>query len=293
MTSKRLWWLLPLACLAACSNGANHEKRYSSPTALADTTEVMPLDAPERKIIRSADFNCKVANVLTTVNGLEQIVHSAGGIIEESKMENTTDAAGKVYYKPDSLKQYHTYTTTATLTLRIPVAKLDSVVHSIPAMVMFIDSRTLRQSDVTADYTGNQLREGTGTKIYTAAKAVKLAKKAEDLVAVQQYEDENAARMIDNKVAHMQLLDQVSYSTLTIALYQAPQVYVQVVANPDYVTAIPFTLRLSQSLHNGWDILQDISIELLSIWPLWLIVTGIIVWYKKRRHRPIAKPATA
>ena len=53
MTTKQLWWLLPLACLAACSNGAKHEykaKTDSAATAatITDSTQALPLNSPER-----------------------------------------------------------------------------------------------------------------------------------------------------------------------------------------------------------------------------------------------------
>lgn len=286
MSTKKLWWLLPLACLAACSDGSKHtEYSRNSATETAADSVAMPLDAPERKIVRTADFRCEVANVLTAVNGLEHAVTSAGGIVQESRVENNTDMAKEVYYKSDSLKKIQTYTTTAMLTLRVPVAALDSVVHSIPAMVSFIDSRTLKQSDVTADYTANKLKIETGTKVYTPAKAVKLAKKAEDLVAVQQYEDDNAAQYINRKVEQMRLLDEVNYATLTIALSQPPQVHVQVVANPDYITAVPFFTQLGEAVREGSQLLQGLFVGLVTIWPLLIIAAALIYFFRLRRRK--------
>ena len=288
MSTKKLWWLLPLACLAACSNGANHEQndRQNAESVTTDSV-AMPLNSPERKIIHTADFRCEVANVLTAVDTLERAVTSAGGVVQESRVENNTDMAKEVYYKSDSLKKMHTYTTTAMLTLRVPVAALDSVVHSIPAMVSFIDSRTLKQSDVTADYTANKLQIETGTKVYTAEKATKLAKKAEDLVAVQQYEDENTAQYINRKIEHMRLLDEVNYATLTIALAQPPQVYVQVVSNPDFITAVPFTTQLGEAVREGVTMLEGLFVGLVTIWPF--ILLGLVTWagykYFVKRYR--------
>ncbi len=295
MSTKKLWWLLPLACLAACSNGANHENanRQSVEKAMADSTAI-PLNSSERKIIRTADFKCEVANVMTAVNALERMVTDAGGAVEESKVENTAGNEGEAYYKVDSLKKYHTYTTTATLTLRVPVAVLDSVIRNVPAMVNFIDARTLKESDVTADYTANRLKAETGTKVYSAEKAVKLAKKAEDLVAIQQYEDENVTQLINRKLENMRLLDEVNYATLTIALSQPPQVFVQIIADPAYVASVPFTTQLGEALRSGGNLLGDLFVGLISVWPLLVIGSFFLIYYLRfKRRKGEGVPAVA
>ena len=182
MSVKKLWWLLPLACLGACANGGNHEKYASvsdsAATSLADTSvEAIALSAPERKIIRTADFRCRVQNVFTAVTGLEALVKSAGGIVQDSRMMNNTGEVSSVNYKPDSLKSVQTYTTTAVLTLKVPSARIDSVIQHIPEMATFIESRTITQNDITTRYLGNQLKTSIGTKVYTPEKGVQLAKK--------------------------------------------------------------------------------------------------------------------
>lgn len=288
MNTKQLWWLLPLACLGACSNGANHESYATSDSTAAASIPATSasITSPDRKIIRTADLTCKVNNVVAAVDSLERRVTALGGIVEESNIANTTGNVSSVYYTPDSLKELHTYTATATLTLRVPVAMLDSVVHSIPSLVTFIDSRRLKQTDVTGVVMANEALLKTGNKVYSAKQAVKLARKSDDLVKVQEYEDQNTIQQVNRKVENMQLMDEVNYSTLTIVLSQPQQVYAQVVVNPDYVVRMPLGLRLKQAAAEGLDTIGSLFVGMVALMPfLILLGSAFFLFLRLRKSR--------
>ena len=288
MNTKQLWWLLPLACLGACSNGANHESYATSDSTAAASIPATSasITSPDRKIIRTADLTCKVNNVVAAVDSLERRVTALGGIVEESNIANTTGNVSSVYYTPDSLKELHTYTTTATLTLRVPVAMLDSVVHSIPSLVTFIDSRRLKQTDVTGVVMANEALLKTGNKVYSAKQAVKLARKSDDLVKVQEYEDQNIIQQVNRKVENMQLMDEVNYSTLTIVLSQPQQVYAQVVVNPEYVARVPLGLRLKQVVAEGLDTIGSLFVGMVALMPfLILLGSAFFLFLRLRKSR--------
>lgn len=290
MNTKQLWWLLPLACLAACSNGANHAEH--APTDSAAAAAITPTSAsitsPDRKIIRTADLTCKVANVVTAVDCLERRVTALGGIVEESNIANANGGVTSVYYTPDSLKELHTYTTTGTLTLRVPVAMLDSVVRSIPPLVTFIDSRNLKQTDVTGVIMGNDALLKTGNKVYSAQQAVKLARKSEDLVKVQEYEDQNTIQQVNRKLENMQLMDEVNYATLTVALTQPQRVYTQVVVNPDYAAKVSLGLRLKQALADGLEAVGALFVGIVAMLPFLIILGAVLfVYLRWRKAQPV------
>ncbi len=295
MTTKQLWWLLPLACLAACNNGANHTEYVKgtppdsavSAAAITDTTQALPLNSPDRKYIRTADLTCKVSSVMNTVSTLERTVTSLGGMVQESKVYNTSGEVKTIYYKPDSLKEVHTYNTAASLTLKVPASLLDSVVRSIPAITTFIDSRTLAQTDVTARYAGNQELIKTNTKAYAKEKAVALSKKPDDLIKVQEYEDDNLRQYVERKIQQAEMTDDVSYATITIALSQPQQVYTQVVVDPDYAARVPFGARMLHALSASIDMLGSLLVGLVEFLPvlLFLALLGLVV-KKLYRRRP-------
>lgn len=291
-----VWWLIPLFALSACAGG-NKESYTSAPASAsgavpaADSGAVpdagMPINSPKRKIIHRADFVCKVQNVFTATTRLEQLVKSLGGVVQESHIANYDDDTRTTYYTADSLRQTKTFTTTATITLRVPSGYMDSVVNSIPGMISFLDSRTLKQSDVTYDYMANELKNRIGNS-NTTTRAMQLAKKSKDPIDVQEYDDDRQEQQINRRIENMHLLDDVHYATLTLALSQPQQVYVQTIINPDYFTKPPFSLQCKAALSCGWNIIKAFTVWLLTIWPLVLVaIAGIFIWRKMWR-RPLA-----
>ena len=298
MSAKKLLLLLPVLSLMACANG-DRGTRYA---ATADSTSVQSEEGstspavpaantsaiiPGHKIIRTADLQCKVPNVFNATTRLEQLVRSVGGIVQESQLSNRNTEIKTAYYKPDSLKQLQTYTTTSFITLRVPYMYLDSVVNAIPAMANFIDSRTLKQSDVTYQYLANELKNQSGDNTQTTAQALHLAKKSREPIEVQQYNDSRQEEKIGRKIENMQLMDSVSYATITVAFSQPGQVYTQIIVNAAYVTATPFMLQCKAALNNGWDIVKAIAVAFLTIWPLLLVAALALLAYKIVVRRPL------
>ncbi len=292
--SKKLW-LIPLLCLAACSGGEyKNAESYSAgaPAAASagrsDTlpeAKSLPLNSSSRKVIHTVDFNCKVENVFVAVNKLENLVKSTGGIVQESHIGNRENDSRVIYYKPDSLRKMVVYTTTATLTLRIPAAVLDSVINVIPSLSCFIDSRTIKQSDVTWKYLANELKNNTGNTNTTTKKALALARKSKEPIEVQKFEDEKEEQKTDRKIENLNLLDDVNYPTLTVVFTQPEQVFVQTIVNASVLTSEPFSSRFKVALSNGWDGIGVCLVGLVNIWPLWLLIIPIIFIIRRFKHR--------
>ncbi len=298
MSPKKLFWILPALALAACSNGSmDKETAKSNAPAPAETaasdsttsyTRNIPLNAPQRKVIHTADFHCKVQNVFAATTHLEQLVRSVGGIVQESTIDNSGSTVNTAYYKPDSLHQTQTYTTTALLTLRVPSLYVDSVINAIPGMVSFIDSRKLKQNDVTWLYLANELKSQVGDTKGASEQALKLAKKSKEPIEVEEYEDEKKEQKIDRKIGNLQMMDEVSFATITVAFSQPEQVYMQTIVNPEHFTQTPFALQCTVALNNGWDVVRAVAAALINLWPLELLV--IAVWVVYRRMTPRRVP---
>ena len=302
MHSKKLLWLVPLFAMAACGNGRRNTEDYAdkSVTVRADSTEAAagkmppagnataapPLNSPDRKIKRTADFHCKVQNVFNSTTRLEQLVKASGGAVLESQIQNSNSEIKTSYYKPDSLKQTQTYTTTALLTLKVPAQYLDTIINAIPGLTNFIDSRTLRQSDITYQYLANELKNNADET--NAASAMKLAKKSKDALEVQRYDADRQDEHISRKIENLQIMDDVTYATVTVAFSQPEQVFVQTIVNPGYITRVSFTMRSEAALREGADMISEIFVGLVSIWPLLLLTIAGWIVYRKMRQRKLA-----
>ena len=292
MSSKKLLWLLPLCMLAACSQGGRPEndKSVSAATESAKTDSVNvssvapPINSPDRKIIHTADFHCMVKDVFTATTKLEQMVKLFGGIVQESHMDNSGYDTRTSYYTTDSLRETRIYTTTSFLTLRVPAANLDSVVNAIPALTTFIDSRTLRQSDVTYQYLANVLKNHGDNNLATD-RALQLARKSHEPIEVEEYEDRKRDQNTSRKIENLNLADNVAYATLTVAFSQPQQVFVQTIVNPQYSAGTPFSVQCQAAVANGSAAVRAFAVFLITIWPLLLLllIAGII--FRKLRNK--------
>ncbi len=302
MLTKKLLWLMPLLVLASCgqSGSGNFESATNKSATEAnnsDTSAIVaataPINSPERKVIHTADFNCQVKDVFVATTVLENLVKSVGGIVQESHIDNSACEKQTSYYTADSLRETATYTTTSRLTLRVPVFFLDSVVNAIPRLSSFIDSRTLKQNDVTYQYLANVLKNQVGTNNNAVTKAMNLAKKSHEPIQVQNYDDSKQEQKIDRKIENMNLSENVAYATLTVAFSQPEQVYIHTIVNASHIAQTPLLLQCKSALNTGWELLMAFFVFMIKIWPLLIFGLIAVVIYKKVFHRrlPIKKMA--
>jgi hypothetical protein len=203
------------------------------------------------------------------------------GIIVESTLQNEFGVSKEIPYSADSLKRIQLYSPTANLTLRVPAAKLDSVVQSLTAMASFIDYRTLKSQDKTLDYLSNALKNNEQGNVEETKPAPVNKKTPLDVIA---YEDRKKENIIDRKIINMAILDDVNYATFSVQLFQPQLADVQVVVNPDRVIRAGFGTELLTALRNGADIFKNVLLFFLQLWPFLLLTAAGWFGYKKRNY---------
>ena len=269
--------IIPALILVACSPSST----YHEATATADSTtfsnEITSLNSPSRKRVRTADVRCRVSNVFNATSALERVVNSIDGVIVESTIQNDFGVSKEIPYSVDSLKRIQLYTPTASLTLRVPAAKLDSVVGSLTAMASFIDYRTLKSQDKTLDYLSNALKNNEQGNVEAPPAPVK-KKTPLDVVA---YEDRKKENIIDRKIVNLAILDDVNYATFTVQLFQPQLADVQVIVNPESATRAGFWTEFITALRSGAEIFKNVFLFLLQLWPFLLLAA--LIWFGVKR----------
>ncbi|XZF14147.1 DUF4349 domain-containing protein [Chitinophagaceae bacterium MMS25-I14] len=255
----------------------------------ADSVATLPvadINSPLRKVIRTADIRCRVKDVYVATEQLEREVTAMGGQVSESSLENVQSEMKELPYKADSLKQVRSYTTVAYMTLRVPSKQLDSVLHTMPQLADFLESRHLKLEDVTYGYQANELKNQSVNRVDAA---MGKAKKTEEVLSAANYESGQREAAIDRKMENLETLDQVNYSTLKVALFQPQKVEVLVVSDPQSYMKAGMGNRLMLALRTGREILEDIVVGLVTIWPLYIIALLGIGGYRliKRRWSPV------
>jgi hypothetical protein len=270
--------IIPALTLFACSPSSTFHEETATADSTTFSNEITKLNSPSRKRVRTADVRCRVNNVFSATSALEHVVTSMDGVIVESTMQNDFGVSKEIPYSADSLKRIQLYSPTANLTLRVPAAKLDSVVESLTAMASFIDYRTLKSQDKTLDYLSNALKNNEQGNVEETAPAPVNKKTPLDVIA---YEDRKKENIIDRKIVNMAILDDVNYATFSVQLFQSQIADVQVIVNPDRVTRAGFGTELLNALRNGVDIFKNVLLFFLQLWPFLLLLAGGWFGYKK------------
>ena len=202
-----------------------------------------------------------------------------GGVVQESNMQNNYPETKSMNYKPDSLRQIRVYTSSANLVLKVPYQHLDSVIHALPGMVLFIDSRVLSQNDVTYGYLAHKLKQENADRSVARVNKIQV-KNGKYALDIQQYADNKDDEKVDHEIENLKMMDNVMYATVTVYLVQPEKVFTQVVVNPDFFLQVSFGEELKNGLRNGWDALTAFVIVLFNIWPLFIFTTVCIFIYR-------------
>ncbi|HEY0274438.1 MAG TPA: DUF4349 domain-containing protein [Chitinophaga sp.] len=286
---------LLLLALASCGN---HSGRYTpednSPAAaagsLADSASVaassttayaeLPLNSPERKMVRTANIRARVNDLQDVTSRLETLVTGLHGIVAESNLQNEVVREDEYAYRPDSLRKVQVYVPTAHLLLRVPVQYMDSVVHCIGQMAAFTSTRVLKQEDVTLQWLSNQM------KISAAEKSLSQPVTGDakrHTVNVMSYTDNKQEQTINRKVNNMEMNDLAAYATIGVELFQGQLADVQVVVNPETATRARLSTAIGIALRRGAVSLREVLLLLLSCWPFLLIGMGGWLVFRRRR----------
>ncbi|NIG56042.1 hypothetical protein [Chitinophaga sp. Cy-1792] len=287
-------WVLPALTLAACSAGPSHhsataeaaaEEKISANTvtAAADSVafqnNIASLNSASRKRVRSADIQCRVNSVFDAVSTIERATRSVEGVIVSSNQYSQSRNDSYLPYTTDSVRQVRVYTTAADIQLKVPVASLDSVVHVITGLATFIDHRTLKDEDKTLDYLSNSLRNNVAASTVTADKKT-------SSVDAATYNDDKKVEKIDRQIRNLAIIDDVNNATISIALVQPDKADVQIVVNPDAVSRAGFGTELKMSVINGTEMLRNIFLFLVGIWPL--VILGVLGYFTFRKIKKAA-----
>lgn len=274
MRSSSIYWVaIPMVTLFACGQ-ARYNEAKDEIAAAADTTNLL---SPSRKRIKTADIHCRVQDVTAATIKLERLVTSLDGIVVESVLRNNAQEQHEYSYSADSIKRVQLYTPVSTLTLRVPVAHLDSVFNTITAMAAYIDQRSLRDDDVTLQYLSNELKNEAAVKDERETTHTKKDSELE----VRQYNEAKKTASIEREIANMAIVENVAYSTITVQLFQPQVADVQIALNPASVTRAGFGTETATAFRTGVNVIRSIFIFFLQLWPLWII--AILLWFGYKR----------
>jgi len=273
------------ADMAAPAEESISENPTHSPETYISSSAAMenPNDTT-RRMIRTADIKFKVSDVINTTYNIENIVVKHNGFVEDTRLTSQINYTKETSIKEDSILKTTYYTVVNTLVLRVPSAQLDSTLKEIAQFVQFMDYRNISAKDVTLDLLSKRLEQNRLAR-YDSRMTNAIDSKGRRLDDVSNAEDNllrKQAQADEAKLANLQILDQIKFSTITLSLYQNQSIKYEVIAKEKTVKSYstPLGTRFIDALKDGWAILVEIFLFIINVWPIILI--GILVFWGVR-----------
>jgi len=221
----------------------------------------------DKKIIKTANLNLEVKDYNIYNTSLREKLKQFGGYIAQEEQSQSE-------YKIENI-----------ITIKTPVDQFDDAVNSISSNVKELNEKKITSEDVTTEVIDTRSRLEAKKQVRLRyLDLLKQAKNMEEILSVQS-EINGIQEQIESAAGRMEYLQHSSsFSTIHLTFYQ---VLNGAAIDSDKPT---FSTRITNAFRFGWNWVGELSIGVISIWPLLLAVVGIIILYK-RSNRPKPKQA--
>ena len=237
-----------------------------------------------RAFVRTADLSFKVKDVKLATFDIERIVSEHNGYVTSSILESTVNYKNSVRTSKDSMLDVINYTVHNDIVIRIPNKDLDKTLTDISSLIDFLDYRKIKADDVTKQFQSAKLSEN---RFLDHKKRLEKAidnkgKKLEQMVAAENELVVKQEAADYSRLNTMELAYDVSYSTVTIAIYQKEttkkEAYAYTIPSEPYKPG--FGTKFIESLSDGASVFAEILLFFVKLWPIALLVVGIIALIK-------------
>ncbi len=277
------------SCGASREDMSNNEEKAkvfadSVSTVIQNIKQPILKADSNRTFVRTADLSFKVKDVKTATFDIERIVNEHRGYVTSSVLESDVSYKTSTRVSKDSMLDIINYKVHNNIILRIPNTELDKTLTEISSLIDYLDYRKIKAEDVTKNFQAAKLSENRfvnhkkrveKTIDVKGKKLDQMAEAENDLLVKQEWAD-------NTKINTMELAHDVSYSTVSINIYQKETTKKEAYAYT--LPAEPYTPNFGSkfltSLSDGAAIFGEIILFFVKLWPIALLVTGVIALIK-------------
>lgn len=276
------------ACKGKSSKGEyefinNHKSSLSgADSAEADTAKLIT------KLVKTAQINFKVKNVLQTSEDIAALTKVYGGIVMHHKTQSSAIQSRDVHISNDSLMRIASYSTSSEMVVKIPSDKLEDFFIKVDRMGIYVNTSIMDIEDKTLDYLSSRLKLQDRRELVNQQKQGKIKiKNSNDLLSLKD-------DMVDQHIENLRTDDAVKFSTVNLNFYQSDVILKETIANDDpSAYNIPVFQRIGLALASGWSVFVDLLIGIINLWAF--IMLGFVIWaayrYYRKRPRLIDRPS--
>ena len=233
-----------------------------------------------KKFIKTANIDMEVKNVYDASVAIEKSLIKLGGFVTKSRMQAQTVSEQTFNTSDTEATLVRKYQNENTMQVRVPTEFLGDFLNDINQNKLFLNSRIINADDVTANIALSKLEAERQQKKEQNINQLEANKDKVELA------DDNYREANDQKVANLNIADQLKYSTVDIYLKEpnisVAQIPIANTQNYDNQFKSNFGFELKNALVEGYYMIQQIVIFLVSIWPILLIIAGLIYLNKKK-----------
>lgn len=231
-------------------------------------------------ITSRADF--KVADVVKSSSAIETLTRQQGGYVALSNISNV-ETDRRSFNQGDKAITLTTYYRQATMTVRIPKAKVTTFLKQIQQQVAFLNEQEFTAQDVTLDLYREQLAASLNNSMAKELSQQRLDTKTapEQSSNIDAISATYAARRQQEyaKLQRMDIEDKVNYSTIDLSFRQPASSYKETTKNIDMLINAErpsFAAQVATALSEGWEMLKAVTINVIGLW--WLLIV-VLVFY--------------
>lgn len=255
---------------AAASSPAEIEAQLSSSAAASSFTE------GERRFIRTAHAHFRAKDVYQSALAIEDAVAGQGGFVVKNDISSSVQRTQRRPSGDGKVIELAEFVVHGQLVVRVPSNKTQDFLRSIAGQIAFLDQRSFDARDAQFDLLRQQLdyrrNQETQEELGQANReGGKLVQKA-DVIASR---SEAKAARDRARIAQKEFEDQIAFSTIRLSLYQLPNVRQTEVVDIDalfHQSRPSFGSRLGAALSAGWERTLDVCVQLVRVWPLWIVL---------------------
>ncbi len=239
-----------------------------------------------KHFIRTASLRFLTTNVLTTTIAIENIAIANSGFVIKNHLEHALQRQWTTPISADSALDTRVSIVTNTLTVRVPWQSLDTTLRMIGKWSEVLDYRRIDAQDITLDQLENEL-ERLRNLNFEAQLNDDITQHGKQLGTVGETRERSLrGRAVADqaRIQNLKIADAVRYSTIEIEIYQGETIQTKVLPREKVLIAYsPGVLsRLGEAFLNGWQMLANIFIGMIYIWPLFLILFVVYMGYRSR-----------
>lgn len=247
-------------------------------TAKKQTSGIKQKDLPlneksdpdwDKKIIKNGILNVQVKDFNTFSLFCRDKIRSLGGYVAQEEQHQSD-------YKIEN-----------TLVVRVPVDQFDNALNQLVSQAEKVNERKVTSQDVSSEYTDVKSRIEAKRQVRLRyMELVNQARNMEEILKVQS-EINQVQEEIEAATGRVNYLGNASaYSTIHVTFFQVLNEKAAQTANQTPA----FGERVGYAFKAGWSWITELLIGLVSVWPLFIIIGGIAVLYKRSKSSK-ANPA--